>query len=104
MKTFSAGMVARLMFACATEFEADILVLDEWLSAGDVEFMNKAAQRMHAFVQKAKIVVLGTHDFDLVEKACNEILVLDAGRMAFYGPTQDWVAQGKSMHVVQSAA
>ena len=104
VKTFSAGMMARLMFACATEFEADILIMDEWLSAGDADFIHKARERMNSFVQKAKIVVLGTHDFDLVERACNKVLVLDAGRIAFYGPTEDWAAQGKSMHIAQSAA
>ena len=97
-------MMARLMFACATEFEADILIMDEWLSAGDADFIHKARERMNSFVQKAKIVVLGTHDFDLVERACNKVLVLDAGRIAFYGPTEDWAAQGKSMHIAQSAA
>jgi lipopolysaccharide transport system ATP-binding protein len=101
VKTFSAGMMARLMFACATEFDADILIMDEWLSAGDQDFILKARERMNEFVEKAKIVVLGTHDFDLVEKACNKVLLLDAGRIAFYGPTQDWVAAGKSMHIAQ---
>ena len=101
VKTFSAGMMARLMFACATEFEADILVMDEWLSAGDADFIQKARERMNAFVDKAKIVVLGTHDFDLVERACNKVLVLDAGRIAFYGPTAEWAVQGKNMHVAQ---
>ena len=104
VKTFSAGMMARLMFACATEFEADILIMDEWLSAGDADFIHKARERMNSFVQKAKIVVLGTHDFNLVEQACNKVLVLDAGRMAFYGDTQAWVAQGKSMHMAPTAA
>ena len=104
VKTFSAGMMARLMFACATEFEADILIMDEWLSAGDADFIQKARDRMHNFVQKAKILVLGTHDFDLVERSCNKVLVLDAGRAAFYGPTEEWVALGKGMHVAQAAA
>ena len=59
---------------------------------------------MQNFVQKAKILVLGTHDFDLVERSCNKVLVLDAGRAAFYGPTEQWVAGGKSMHGVPAAA
>ena len=99
MKTFSMGMTSRLMFACATEFEADILVLDEWMSAGDAEFLRKAADRMFSFVEKAKIMVLGTHDVHLVERVCNKVLVLDAGRMAFYGPTEQWVELGRSTSV-----
>ena len=92
VKTYSAGMMARLMFSCATEFEADILVLDEWLSAGDHEFVQKAGDRMMEFVKKAKIVILGTHDFNLVQRVCNRVLELDAGRMAFLGSTDEWLA------------
>ena len=103
VKTFSAGMMARLMFACATEFDADILIMDEWLSAGDQDFIEKATARMRAFVEKAKIVVIGTHSMGLVQDVCNKVLVLDAGRVAFYGPTEEWVALGRSMHVRQSA-
>ena len=99
VKTFSAGMVARLMFACATEFEADILVMDEWLSAGDVEFMHKAQARMNTFVDKSKIMVIGTHDFGMAERVCNKVCVLDGGRMAFYGPTQEWVERGRHLRV-----
>jgi lipopolysaccharide transport system ATP-binding protein len=90
VKTYSAGMMARLMFSCATEFEADILVLDEWLSAGDAEFVARAATRMARFVEKAKIVVLGTHDFGLVDRVCNKVCELDAGRIAFFGSKAEW--------------
>ena len=99
VKTFSMGMMSRLMFACATEFEADILVLDEWLSAGDADFNRKAATRMETFVEKSKIMVLGTHDVGLVERVCNKVLVLDAGRTAFYGPTDEWVELGRTTSV-----
>ena len=103
MKTFSAGMMARLMFACATEFDADILVLDEWMSAGDADFHRKAADRMFTFVEKAKILVLGTHDYGLVERVCNKVCMLDAGRVAFYGPTEEWVALGRGLPVARAS-
>ena len=90
VKTYSAGMMARLMFSCATEFEADILVLDEWLSAGDQAFVQKAGDRMMEFVKKAKIVILGTHDHNLVQRVCNRVLELDSGHIAFLGSTEEW--------------
>ena len=90
VKTFSAGMMARLMFACATEFEADILVLDEWLSAGDYAFVQKAGDRMMEFVKKARIVIMGTHDTNLVERVCNKVLELEAGQIAFIGSMEEW--------------
>jgi lipopolysaccharide transport system ATP-binding protein len=95
VKTFSAGMMARLMFACATEFDADILVLDEWLGAGDASFVHKASDRMHSFVDKAKIVVLGTHNFGMVERVCNKVIELESGRIVFQGSTDDWIALRK---------
>jgi lipopolysaccharide transport system ATP-binding protein len=99
VKTYSAGMMARLMFACATEFEADILILDEWLSAGDAEFIAKASSRMAEFVKKAKIVVLGTHDFGLVDRVCNKVCELDAGRVAFFGSKIEWFERRAQLEV-----
>jgi lipopolysaccharide transport system ATP-binding protein len=92
VRTYSAGMLARLMFAVATEFEADILVLDEWLSAGDAAFVQKAAQRMHRMVEDAKIMVMATHDHELVRRVCNRVCELQAGRIVFLGSTEDWFA------------
>ena len=98
VKTYSAGMMARLMFSCATEFEADILVMDEWLSAGDIEFFHKAAARMSAFVDQARIVVIGTHDVHLVERVCSKVCELEAGRVAFYGTTAEWLARRAQLY------
>jgi lipopolysaccharide transport system ATP-binding protein len=92
VRTYSAGMLARLMFTVATEFEADILVLDEWLSAGDAAFMQKAADRMHRMVEDAKIVVIATHDHDLVNQVCNRVCELQAGQIVFLGTTEEWRA------------
>jgi lipopolysaccharide transport system ATP-binding protein len=89
-------MLARLMFAVATEFEADILVLDEWLSAGDAAFVQKAAQRMHRMVEDAKIMVMATHDHELVRRVCNRVCELQAGRIVFLGSTEDWFAYRES--------
>jgi lipopolysaccharide transport system ATP-binding protein len=80
------------MFAFGTEVEADILVMDEWLGAGDANFRDKAAARIESYVGAAKMLVIGTHDYALVSAVCNKVLVLDAGRPQFYGSTQDWTA------------
>jgi lipopolysaccharide transport system ATP-binding protein len=90
VKTYSAGMAARLMFSVATEFPSDILVLDEWLSAGDSEFAKKAVTRMNALVAASKIVVMATHNFELARQVCNKVCVLDGGRIKYFGPTEGW--------------
>ena len=90
VKTYSAGMVARLNFAVATELPADILILDEWLGAGDASFRDKASTRMSQFVENAALVVIATHDMGLVQRVCNKVCVLDGGRMSYFGPTEEY--------------
>lgn len=92
-RTYSAGMLARLMFSISTEFPADILVLDEWLSAGDADFREKAAQRMNEFVRQSNNVIMASHDFELVKQVCNKVLVLEGGEQKFFGPTEQWLRQ-----------
>jgi lipopolysaccharide transport system ATP-binding protein len=92
-KTYSAGMMARMTFAVATATGADILLMDEWIGAGDAAFQEKASARLNAVVESSGIVVLATHDPGLVSKVCNKVLVLDAGRQVFFGLLEDWQAQ-----------
>jgi ABC-type polysaccharide/polyol phosphate transport system ATPase subunit len=89
MKTYSAGMTARLLFTLATSFSSDILLMDEWLGVGDAQFIQKAADRMNEMVNKSRVMVLASHSIGLVEATCNKILVLDKGRMRYFGPLDE---------------
>ena len=92
MRTYSAGMVARLIFAVTTAFDPQILVLDEWLGAGDADFMVQAEARMRTFVDKASLMVMATHNLGLVEHVCNKVCQLEGGKIVFLGTTADWLA------------
>ena len=81
MRTYSAGMYMRLAFAISTSMTADIVVMDEWLSAGDHSFAEKAQARLTNLIDQAKILVLASHDEQLIRKSCNKILQLDHGDM-----------------------
>ena len=85
VKTYSSGMMVRLMFATATCFEPEVLVLDEWLAAGDAAFGLKAAARMDEFVGHARLVVVATHSTELIKRVCNKICVLEAGKIIYFG-------------------
>lgn len=85
VKTYSSGMLARLVFAVATSFEPDILVMDEWLGAGDAAFVNKAQARIADFVSRARALVLASHSSDIVERFCNKVALMDAGRIKAIG-------------------
>lgn len=81
MRTYSSGMAMRLAFALATAGSAEIVLMDEWLSAGDATFAEKANQRLLQKISKAKILILASHDLDLIKRHCNKILRLERGRI-----------------------
>jgi lipopolysaccharide transport system ATP-binding protein len=79
MRTYSSGMSMRLAFAISTSVAADIIVMDEWLSAGDHDFAEKAQARLSRLIDRAKILVLASHDENLIRRSCNKIMHLDHG-------------------------
>ncbi|MCW5724830.1 MAG: ABC transporter ATP-binding protein [Maricaulaceae bacterium] len=87
--TYSSGMRMRLNFAIATAFEPEILILDEWLSAGDSAFRAKATARMKTFVGKAGILVFASHNRNMLLDNCQRAIWLDAGRIREDGPVKD---------------
>jgi ABC-type polysaccharide/polyol phosphate transport system ATPase subunit len=86
VKYYSTGMYMRLAFALATAVHPDILVLDEVFAGGDARFVAKARQRIRELVNKADIMIMVSHDADLVRAMCNRILWLDHGMLAGDGP------------------
>ena len=84
-KSYSQGMGARLAFSIATTMEPEILLMDEWIGAGDAAFQTKAKQRMNELAEKAGIIVLASHSEDLLKKTCNKRLELEKGRVKAFG-------------------
>ena len=81
VRTYSTGMLMRLAFSISTSVEADILLMDEWLSVGDADFTTKAEQRMKDVVAKSGILVLASHSPELIAKECNRVIHLEHGRI-----------------------
>jgi lipopolysaccharide transport system ATP-binding protein len=81
VRTYSSGMMMRLAFAVSTSVDADILLMDEWLSVGDQAFTAKASARLDELVGNSSILVLATHDPALVERLCTHRIVLEHGRI-----------------------
>ena len=80
VRTYSAGMMIRLSFAASTCIPPDILIMDEWLAAGDVQFLEKAQRRVETFVHTSSILVLASHSMELVEQWCRRGILLHQGR------------------------
>ena len=104
VRTYSSGMMLRLAFAISTSVEADILIMDEWLSVGDAEFRAKAAQRLETLVGKASILVVASHDSQLIERICNRKINLEHGRIVSDEviPREAVINSSNSIHQTQS--
>lgn len=85
VRTYSAGMATRLMFAVATSTRPDILLVDEIFGAGDAEFQEKAAQRMHELISSVSIFVFASHDIAAMKRYCRRFLRLEHGQVTEIG-------------------
>ena len=86
LKTLSAGQRMRLGFAISTQIQHDVMLLDEWIGAGDSEFLKRAKERMLERMGGSKIVMLASHNFSLLKDVCNKGMVLEGGRIIYFGP------------------
>ena len=78
-------MVMRLAFAVSTAFQPEILLLDEWIGAGDEAFQKKVRLRMDELVGNSAITVVASHNRRLLKDVCNKGLWLREGRIVEYG-------------------
>jgi ABC-type polysaccharide/polyol phosphate transport system ATPase subunit len=81
VKYYSTGMYLRLAFSLATAVHPEILVLDELFAGGDAAFVKKATERMTQMVDKANIMVLVSHDTNLLRTFCDRVIWLDHGQI-----------------------
>jgi ABC-type polysaccharide/polyol phosphate transport system ATPase subunit len=92
VRTYSSGMLIRLCFAIATSVRPEILLMDEWLAAGDAGFLDKARRRMEEFVGGSSILVLASHSIPILEEWCNRAILLDHGRIVEMGAVKEIAA------------
>jgi ABC-type polysaccharide/polyol phosphate transport system ATPase subunit len=93
VRTYSAGMTARLGFAVATAIEPGILLMDEGLGAGDARFAERAAERMKEFVGRSRIIVLATHSEGMLRSMCNKAALMHEGHLLNFGTVQEILDQ-----------
>lgn len=98
VRFYSAGMVVRLGFALATAIHPQVLLMDEWLLAGDASFMQKAEERLGEMVKGSEILVLSSHMPAVVETWCTRVIWMDQGRVHMDGaPGEVMAAYGASL-------
>lgn len=81
VRTYSSGMLMRLVFSIVTSVPAEIIVMDEWLSVGDADFVLLAEERLRQLVDAASILVLASHSDQVIKSVCNVIVRLEHGEV-----------------------
>jgi ABC-type polysaccharide/polyol phosphate transport system ATPase subunit len=89
VRTYSSGMMTRLTFAVTTCFAPEILLMDEWIIAGDAGFLKKAQRRIEAFLEKTSIVVLASHSEEICRRWCNKAVWMERGEVKAFGEIGD---------------
>jgi len=89
LKNYSSGMQVRLAFSIAVRARSDILLVDEVLAVGDVNFQQKCYDYFYRLKREKHTIIFVSHDMESVQKFCDRALVLDGGKVKFIGrPTE----------------
>jgi len=91
IKRYSSGMRVRLGFAIAAHLEPEILIVDEVLAVGDMEFQKKCLGKMDDVAKSGRTVLFVSHNMAAVQMLCQTGIVLQDGATAFGGPAADAV-------------
>ena len=89
VKRYSSGMYARLGFAVAAHLDPDILLVDEVLSVGDVNFQQKCYDFISRFVDSGRTTIFVSHNLYAIEQLSQQVLWLDHGRVVASGNAHD---------------
>jgi lipopolysaccharide transport system ATP-binding protein len=87
VKRYSSGMYVRLAFAVAAHMEPEILIIDEVLAVGDVEFQRKCLGKMGNVSAEGRTILFVSHNMSAVQKLCSSCILLDKGRILSSGKT-----------------
>ncbi len=91
VRTYSSGMLLRLAFSISTSIEPEVLLLDEWIGAGDLQFEQQAEARLRRLVDRSNILLLASHRMRLIESICTKAVLLEHGRVKAVGPVAEVV-------------
>lgn len=91
VKNYSSGMYVRLGFSVAINVNPDILVVDEVLAVGDIEFQEKCAEKFRDFKRNGKTVILVSHAMGSVREMCDQVAWMKDGALVEAGPTDEVV-------------
>lgn len=89
IRTYSSGMYMKLAFSVAINVDADILLIDEILGVGDVNFQKKCFEKLLNIKESGTTIVIVSHSTDQIEKICNRSIWLEDGRIKYQGEPKE---------------
>lgn len=93
VKRYSSGMTVRLAFSVAAHLEPEILIIDEVLAVGDMEFQKKCLGKMKDVSGQGRTVLFVSHNMPAVQTLCNRAILLNKGSLIYEGKTEQVIAQ-----------
>lgn len=103
VKRYSSGMYVRLAFSVAAHLQTDILILDEVLAVGDMEFQEKCLDKMEKVCRnEGKTIIYVSHSFSNVERMCNHAIYLKKGAMHLNGSVKEVISAYKNDMIISS--
>jgi len=93
VKRYSNGMHVRLAFAVAAHLDPEILLVDEVLAVGDMEYQKKCMGKMHDISRGGRTVLFVSHNMPIVSRLCNRAILLDCGQIVYRGAADEVVKQ-----------
>jgi len=97
IKHYSSGMRAKLAFAIAMQVNPEILLVDEILSVGDINFRKKSIETFLSFKNNGRTILLASHNLETLSTFCDRVLVLQKGKMVIVGNPEEAIAKYKTI-------
>lgn len=89
VKRYSSGMYVRLAFAVAAHLEPEILIIDEVLAVGDVQFQKKCLGKMEDVAKSGRTILFVSHNLAAIKQLCSKSILLDHGKISAIGPSPE---------------
>lgn len=100
LKNYSSGMQVRLAFSIAIKAENDILMFDEVLAVGDSNFQEKCLEQFTRLKKEGKTIILVTHSMEMVNRFCNRVALINAGKVDYIGNPDDAIRRYDELNFI----
>lgn len=100
VKRYSSGMYVKLAFSVAAHLDSDIMIMDEVLAVGDVQFQQKCLNKMKEIAEKeGRTILYVSHNMDTIHKLCKRCIVLQGGKLVLDGSVEEAVKLYRGNHL-----